>query len=195
MTFWDDFYLYFTNWSNYLCFGVMLTELIQTAKKKADSNVTAVPLLKFIGLLGILLTFLVFNLLLAGEKTRNPALNYKVNSVLFHIVLPILYIADWIFFYKRRETKWTYPVYSALFPIIYIIFIFSRAYLLNSQGVHNAETVIYPYFFLNIDKQGVPGVVSWCIALALGFIFVGFLFAMVDRLVKTSDSLKEKWHC
>ena len=153
MTFWDDFYLYFTNWSNYLCFGVMLTELIQTAKKKSDSNVTAVPLLKFIGLLGILLTFLVFNLLLAGEKTRNPALNYKVNSVLFHIVLPILYIADWIFFYKRRETKWTYPVYSALFPIIYIIFIFSRACLLKSQGIHNAETVIYPYFFFYIATK------------------------------------------
>lgn len=137
MTFWDDFYLHFTNGSNYLCFVVMLAELIQTAKKKADSNVTAVPLLKFIGLLGILLTFLVFNLLLAREKTRNPALNYKVNSVLFYIVLPILYIADWIFFYKRRETKWTYPVYSALFPIIYIIFIFSRACLLKFNSIEN----------------------------------------------------------
>ncbi len=33
MTFWDDFYLYFTNWSNYLCIEGMLTELIQAAKK------------------------------------------------------------------------------------------------------------------------------------------------------------------
>ena len=40
-----DFYIYFTNISNFLCLGVMLAELVQTAKKKDDSFVSAVPLL------------------------------------------------------------------------------------------------------------------------------------------------------
>ena len=31
-----DFYVHFTNISNFFCFGVMLTELIQTAKKKEE---------------------------------------------------------------------------------------------------------------------------------------------------------------
>ena len=53
-----DFYVHFTNISNFLCIGVMLAALIQTAKKKEDSYVSAVPALKFIGMLGILLTFL-----------------------------------------------------------------------------------------------------------------------------------------
>ena len=61
-----DFYVHFTNQSNFLCIGVMLTALVQTAKKKKDGYVTAVPMLKFISMLGILLTFLVFNILLAG---------------------------------------------------------------------------------------------------------------------------------
>ena len=55
-----DFYVHFTNQSNFLCIGVMLTALVQTAKKKKDGYVTAVPMLKFISMLGILLTFLVF---------------------------------------------------------------------------------------------------------------------------------------
>ena len=42
-----DFYIYFTNLSNFLCFGVMLTALSQTAKRKEDGFVTATPLLKF----------------------------------------------------------------------------------------------------------------------------------------------------
>ena len=45
-----DFYVHFTNISNFLCIGVMLAGLIQTAKKKEDSFVSAVPMLKFIGI-------------------------------------------------------------------------------------------------------------------------------------------------
>ena len=75
--------------------GVMLTALIQTAKKKEDSYVSAVPMLKFIGMLGILLTFLVFNIMLAGAAGRDPQANWRVSSLCFHVVLPILYIGDW----------------------------------------------------------------------------------------------------
>ena len=143
-----DFYVHFTNISNFLCIGVMLAGLIQTAKKKEDSYVTTLPLLKFISSLGILLTFLVFNILLAGEPTRDPALNFKVNSVLFHVIIPIMYIADWILFYEHKKIKWFYPLVSVIFPVLYIIFIYTRAFIVN----FNPEVpYLYPYFFLNLD--------------------------------------------
>ena len=63
-----DFYVHFTNISNFFCIGVMLAALIQTAKKKENSYVSTAPALKFIGMLGILLTFLVFNIMLAGAR-------------------------------------------------------------------------------------------------------------------------------
>ena len=102
----SDFYVHFTNLSNFLCIGVMLTALIQTAKKKEDSYVTAVPVLKFVGMLGILLTFVVFNLLLAGAEGRDPQLNWRIGSLLFHVLLPIMYVADWFLFYERKQCKW-----------------------------------------------------------------------------------------
>ncbi len=186
MKFNKSFYVYFTNWSNYFCVGIMFVELIQTIKKNENSYVSAVPILKFIGLLGILLTFLVFNLLLASEPSRNPALNYKLHSVTFHIVLPLMYIIDWLLFYQRGQLKWTYPIYSAIFPIIYIIFIFVRAWIINVCNLNKSVSVIYPYFFLNVNTQGLDGVVHWCVVLSLAFIILGFLFVFLDRVVKSA---------
>lgn len=185
MTFYENFYLYFTNWSNYFCFGVMLVELLHTVKSKENDYVRSLPRLKFIGMLAILLTFLVFNLLLANEPTRNSALNYKVNSVFFHDVLPVMYIADWFLFYERRKTKWTYPIFSIIFPIIYMIFVFVRAGILTSVvHVKNIDVVLYPYFFFNLEKLGVAGVAKWCSILSVVFVVVGFVFVAADKFIK-----------
>ena len=42
-----DFYIHFTNLSNYLCIGILFAELVATIKKKEDSYITTKPLLKF----------------------------------------------------------------------------------------------------------------------------------------------------
>ena len=47
-----DFYVHFTNISNYFCLGVMIAALIQTVKKKEDSYVSTAPVLKFVGMPG-----------------------------------------------------------------------------------------------------------------------------------------------
>ena len=183
-----DFYVHFTNISNFFCFGVMLTELIQTAKKKEDSPVSAAPLMKFIGILGILLTFLVFNIMLAGAEGRDPQANWRIGSLCFHVVLPILYIADWFLFYERRQAKWYYPLASVGFPLAYAIFLAIQAIILNFDSsilIPGSTTpLIYPYFFVNIETESVPGVLMWIAILAVVFVAVGFLFYGLDRLGK-----------
>ena len=183
-----DFYVYFTNISNFLCIGVMLAALIETVKKKEDSYVTALPLLKFIGMLGILLTFLVFNLVLAGAEGRDPQLNWRIGSLTFHVVLPVMYIADWFLFYERKKSKWYYPVASIGFPLAYAIFLLIQAAILgfDTSIKHSLSTtpLIYPYFFVNLDTQGVDGVLMWVAILAVAFVAVGFAFFGLDRLKK-----------
>ena len=183
-----DFYVHFTNISNFLCLAVMVIALIQTAKKKEDSFVNAVPMLKFIGILGILLTFLVFNIMLAGAEGRDPQANWRVGSLCFHVVLPILYIADWFLFYQRKQCKWYYPLASIGFPLAYVIFLLIQAIILKfdtSILIPTTTTpLIYPYFFVNLDTQGVSGVLMWIGILAVAFIAVGYLFYGLDRLGK-----------
>ena len=183
-----DFYVHFTNISNFLCLGVMLAGLIQTAKKKEDSYVSAAPVLKFIGMLGILLTFLVFNLLLAGAEGRDPQANWRIGSLLAHVVLPIMYIADWFLFYERKKCKWYYPLVSIAFPLAYAMFLLIQAVILKFDSSILIPTtttpLIYPYFFVNLDTQGVSGVLMWIGILAVGFAVMGFLFFGADQLGK-----------
>ena len=183
-----DFYVHFTNISNYLCIGVMLSALIQTAKKKEDSYVSAAPLLKFIGMLGILLTFLVFNILLAGAEGRDPQANWRVGSLCFHVVLPIMFIADWFLFYERKKSKWYYPIVSIAFPLAYVVFLLIQAIILKFDASILIPTtttpLIYPYFFVNLETQGISGVLMWAGILSAAFVVVGFAFYGIDRLGK-----------
>ena len=177
-----DFYLHFTNLSNYLCIGIVFAELIQTAKKREDSYVSAAPFLKFIGVLAILLTFLVFNFLLAGQPDRDPQANWRVASICFHVILPIMYVLDWLLFYEHKKIRWFYPLASVIFPALYVVFVYIRAALLN----FNPEApYIYPYFFLNLETQGVAGVAKWVLILFSGFIAMGYIFYGTDKIKKT----------
>ena len=189
-----DFYVHFTNLSNFLCIGIMFACLIQTAKKKEDSYVSAAPLLKFIGMLGILLTFLVFNLMLAGAEGRDPQANWRVSSLSYHVVLPVLYIADWFLFYERGKCKWYYPIASIAFPLIYALFLLIQAVILKfdtSILIPTTTTpLIYPYFFVNLETQGISGVLMWIGILAAGFIAIGYLFFGLDRMGKKKVKTK-----
>ena len=182
-----DFYVHFTNISNFLCLGVMVTALVQTIKRKEDGYVTSAPIVKFIGLLGILLTFLVFNIMLAGAEGRDPQANWRIGSICFHVVLPILYIADWFLFYECKQCKWYYPIASIAFPLAYVVFLLIQAIILGFNSsilIPTTETpLIYPYFFVNIETQGW-GVLMWIAILTVAFVAVGYLFYGLDRLEK-----------
>ena len=185
-----DFYVHFTNLSNYFCIAIMAAQLVQTARKKEDSCVTIAPLFKFIGVLAILLTFVVFNALLAGA--RDPQLNWRVGSLLAHVVLPIMFVADWFLFRERGKVKWYYPIAGAGFPLAYMAFIFVQAAILKfdtSILIPGTSTpLIYPYFFVNLETQGVAGVAKWAAIMFAAFMAVGYLFYGIDRLLKRKGS-------
>jgi hypothetical protein len=47
--------------------------------------------------------------------------------------------------------------------------------------------LIYPYFFINLDTQGVSGVLKWIGILFAAFVVVGFLFFLLDKVGKKKD--------
>ncbi len=187
MKFTKDFYIYFTNISHYLSTGIMLAELIQTARKKGNSYVTVTPRLRFISMLGSVLTLIIFNALLANDPARDPALNYKVECVLCHIILPVLFTADWALFYEHGKIKWHLPLISALFPLLYLVYVFIHAALwhFDSSVMNYAGTdpIIYPYFFLNPERIGVGGMAAWILVLLAVFVALGYLFLLADRVL------------
>ena len=151
-----DFYVHFTNLSNYLCSGIVFAELVQTAKKEEDSYVTVAPFLKFIGVLAVLLTFLVFNFLLAGRPDRDPQANWRISSISFHIILPVMYILDWILFYEHKNVRWFYPLASVVFAVTNPLSITSTSSAVKAPTTRSSSPFVVIEIYVDVDPLIVP---------------------------------------
>jgi hypothetical protein len=97
-----------------------------------------------------------------------------------------MYILDWLLFYEHKKVRWFSPLASIVFPLLYVVFIYVRAAILN----FNPEApYIYPYFFLNLETQGIAGVAKWVVMLFAGFIALGYIFYGIDKIIKSKDNL------
>jgi hypothetical protein len=91
-------------------------------------------------------------------------------------------------FYERKSCKWYYPIASIGFPLAYAIFLLIQAVILGFNSSILTPTpgsttpLIYPYFFVNLDTQGVPGVLMWIGILSVVFVAVGFILFGLDRI-------------
>ena len=179
-----EFYLYFTNLSNYICIIIMFIELIHTIKNvisKENKFCSFNPALKFMGLIMIILTFLVYNVLLAKDMPKSQ--NLSIASILLHIVLPILYFLDWLLFYERKTAKWYYPIISFVVPILYVCFVFIRAALINGEN-----NTLYPYFFLNIQEIGVSGMLKWNLVISAFILISAYILVFINHIGKSGKN-------
>ncbi len=180
-----DFYVFYTNLSNYLCMGFIIYELASRVKNKTDEKISKAPCFKFMLVIMILVTCLVYNFMLAPSKS---AADYFLSpsNLIMHVILPIMFIVDWFLFYDRKQTKWYYPLLSTVMPLIYVVWIVIRGQIFKGA----TWTTLYPYFFLNVDKIG--GMVAvWVIGLVVAFIGIGYLFMLLDYKIKWNKN-KEK---
>jgi hypothetical protein len=69
-----------------------------------------------------------------------------------------------------------------------VVFLLIHAIILKFDATILIPTtttpLIYPYFFVNLDTQGVSGVLMWIGILSAAFVAVGFLFFGLDRIGK-----------
>jgi hypothetical protein len=173
-----DFFVYYTNWSNYICMGLMAVSLVRTARRSGTQHddKQVAPTFKFLCVIMILVTFFVYNILLTSGKTAGEYFG-SLSNLLLHVILPILFVADWVLFYERGKLTWYHPLLCVVMPLIYVTFILIRGAIL--RGATN--TVLYPYFFLNVAKLGLGGTLLWVLALVAVFVALGYLLLLFDR--------------
>lgn len=128
----------------------------------------------------------MFNFILAGAPDRDPLDNYQITCILFHMVLPLLFTADWIAFYRHGAANWTYPLISTIFPLLFVAFVYIRA------AVFPTAENLYPYFFLDPGQQGVSGVIRWILILLVAFIVFGYLLMALDRALGSRSTKIER---
>ena len=164
-----DFYIYFTNISNYICFIIMYIELFLTIKNK---KLKELNIFRFISTVMIIITFLIFNFVLIRNMTISQILSLE--SILMHVILPVIYVSHYLLYTDKKVVKKYYIFMPLLVALIYIIFIYIRAFLFN-------PIIKYPYFFLNTQLIGIKGVTIWLIILGLIIILISYIIFLINN--------------
>ncbi len=95
------------------------------------------------GLVGVIITAIVYNLILRGiHKPPNTLLQFANESL--HVILPVVGILSWLIWGPFRRIHFNVIVGSFLSMLIYAIYIFIRGYFTHQ----------YPYPFINVVNVG-----------------------------------------
>lgn len=174
-----NFYVYYTNLSNYLCFGVVLYTLICTLRDKNGERTglcTVAPVFRFLCVILLLVTGLVYNALLAKDKTAAEYFLSPTNLIL-HLILPLMFLLDWLLFCRHGALGRYHPLLSTVMPLVYVAFILIRAPFVDKVP----GALVYPYFFLNVDALGWGGLFLWLAGLLAFFLALSYLLFCIDR--------------
>ena len=71
-----------------------------------------------------------------------------------------------------------------IFPLVYVAFIYIRTWILNFDP---EVPFIYPYYFLDLETQGIAGVIKWVLILMAGFVVTGYILLGIDCLCKNKN--------
>ncbi len=182
----NGFYVYFTNLSNYLCIGIMAAEFIQTLKSPDGTYTSVFRKLKFASVLAIMTTFVVYNFVLVPVLSITPYSQFEVSSFLMHMLLPIMFTVDWFLFYERKKVKWYYPLLAALIPFVYGSCIYIRAAF---YGFHTDKTILYPYFFMNINAFDISTIAKWQALILTIYILCGYILLIIDKITAKKNRI------
>ncbi len=116
----------------------------------------------------ILVVGVAYHVLLSA--TYDPVGLAAVTDLLFHYIVPALYVAYWIAFTDVREARWPRfaPVLS-VYPTAYFTYLVVRGQVIGT----------YPYFFVDVRTLGLLGAFRNAMAILAFYLFVAWVIALV----------------
>ncbi len=117
----------------------------------------------------ITIVCLVYNLVL--RQFWNAKSVFKTNDELLHVVVPFLYVLNWLFLLPKTGLVWKQLPGWLLFPLGYLVYIIIRG----------ALTGYYPYFFVDVKSFGYAAVALNAFGLLIIFALLGALFIFIGR--------------
>ncbi|MCL2181152.1 MAG: Pr6Pr family membrane protein [Treponema sp.] len=175
---------YFTIQSNLLCLAASVITIILEIKK-SGFKIQGYHFFRGMALVSILLTFFIYNFVLRPALIMNNAdISESLESILLHVVVPVLMFGDFLFFEAKGYYKIWYPFGWVGFPVFYIVYtVIYRAF----GGVYrffSDAPASFPYFFLNYETYGFKKVGLWLLLIMLGFIGFSYILIGLGNLIK-----------
>ena len=95
---------------------------------------------------------------------------------------------DWALFDKGHCYKWWDPFVWTILPLAYAIISVAIA-LITRIPIGNNPDGPFPYFFLNVDKYGILGVIQYSLGLAAAFLVGSYILVLFKNGFKTKKYL------
>lgn len=123
-----------------------------------DRDTTWWRLIRLNALIGIIVTFVVVQVLLKGTYELD-GLDLLADNLL-HVVVPILAVVGWVAFGPRGRVRRSDVLPALVLPVLWLVYTLVRG----------AIVAWYPYPFLNADELGYASVAATCLGIALLFV-------------------------
>lgn len=166
---------YFTILSNIFCLLMLLVP-------PYTDNVTF-HFFYGMSLAAILLTFFVYHFVIVEPDCSIFSLKILTRpacDLLAHYIIPILYVLYWLLFIPKLHYKYYYPLTWTLYPFLYFLVTMWRVYLAPKKSLLHLSS--YPYFFLDIDKQGLCRFIGYLFGILTAVIIIGYVILLLERL-------------
>lgn len=156
--------LYFTFMSNFL---VGVTSLVLAVRPRLRAG--WFHIVHLAGLVCIVITGVVFNLLLRGDDAMTRL--QFVHDTVQHVVTPIVAPLLWLVFGPLGQVTWRRIGWSMVIPIAWLVVTLVRGALLNW----------YPYSILDVPALGYGGVSVYVVAILVFYGLVTAVMRLIDR--------------
>ena len=175
---------YFTMISNLMVVAVLsLAALVSLKVIRIDERLLIK--IKCSTIVATVLMMLVYNFVLIPYLRVNiPTYQiYSSKDIFIHFLSPIIILADYIFFDEKGLLEYRDGFSFIYYLLIYVAYVIVYE-LLGGRFIISGVESIYPYFFLNIEQQGIWLTLLISLIIALVFIGFGLILVFVDQLLK-----------
>jgi hypothetical protein len=168
---------------NYFSFFTILTNLLVAlgaslplvAPQSAAGQFFLRPSIQSATAVYIAIVGITYSLLL--RQLWNPQGAQKIADVLLHDVVPVLYVAFWIFLVPKATLRWSDAVRWLAFPLVYMAYTLVRGFVSHW----------YPYYFIDVDTIGLSRALLHASQLLFAFLGLGLLFIAIGRWTARSS--------
>lgn len=183
--------MFYTIQSNLLAlvlFAVLSFRTISDIKKNGFNGETGyIPRFKFVCIVNLLLTMVVYWTLLAPQMFEMSDVSpiWSFGNLSVHLIAPLGCLLDYILFTKPKGLKYRDVYATLIFPAAYLIFasvagLMGYTYKLTASGSPSH----YPYPFMDYDRIGARAII-YIAAMMIGILAVAHVIYFIDRKVES----------
>lgn len=170
--------LYYTVLSNLL----VLIFLLYLIYREYYSIKTTTLFLRIKGgiTMAIAITFIVYHFLLSPYVSSTDYWNLK--NFIVHYIVPLGFILDTLYFDDNPRYKVLDPIIWTTIPLSYFALSLCNG-LLFKLPIPGSPDSPYPYYFININKYGVNGVIKNSAFIFFGYLIFGYILIVVKSII------------